>query len=83
VLIFAPLWAPTWLDPSFDILLLLASLMVSTGTLIVSGLPAALYERVAGLKQSNLVSMGIWLATATLLTLPALLATLPRLLAAG
>jgi hypothetical protein len=27
--------------------------------------------------------MGIWLATATLLTLPALLATLPRLLAAG
>jgi hypothetical protein len=73
VLIFAPLWAPTIFDLSGNVLLLLASLMVSTGTLIVSGVPAALYERIAGLKQSDPVSMGIWFGAALLLTLPGLL----------
>ncbi|MEX0808180.1 MAG: hypothetical protein WD044_05585 [Dongiaceae bacterium] len=76
VLIFAPLWAPTLFNPSANVLLLLASLMVSTGTLILAGVPAALYERVVGLKQSDPVSMIVWLGAAILLTAPGILALL-------
>ena len=40
-----------------------SSLMVSTGTIILAGIPAALYERFRGLKEdSNVVSLWIWLA---------------------
>ncbi|MEX2297976.1 MAG: hypothetical protein WD715_11200 [Dongiaceae bacterium] len=76
VLIFAPLWAPSLFNPSANVLLLLASLMVSTGTLILAGVPAALYERIFGLKQSDTASMLVWLGAAILLTLPGLLALL-------
>lgn len=40
-------------------------------TFILSGLPAALYERVLRRGTSTIVSMLIWLATAALLTYPA------------
>ena len=49
-----------------------ASLMASTATIIVGGIPAALYERYVGAKDdSNEVSLWIWLAGTALLTLPA------------
>jgi hypothetical protein len=50
-----------------------ASMMLSTATVILAGIPAALYERYAGAKDdSTVVSLWIWLAGAGLLTLPAI-----------
>jgi hypothetical protein len=46
--------------------------MVSTATIILGGIPAALYERFAGTgEDSNDTSLWIWLAGTGLLTLPA------------
>jgi len=74
-LVFAlsPIWAPTILAPSAQTLLMLTSLIVSTGTLLLAGVPAALYERFARLQQSNNISMALWFIAAVLLTLPGLL----------
>jgi hypothetical protein len=50
-----------------------ASMMLSTGTIILAGIPAALYERFVGAKEdSTVVSLWIWLAGSALLTLPAI-----------
>jgi hypothetical protein len=52
--------------------LLFSSLMVSTATIILGGIPAAIYERVIGAKDdSTPVSLWIWLAGTAILTLPA------------
>lgn len=49
-----------------------ASMMLSTGTIILAGIPAALYERFVGAKEdSTVTSLWIWLAGTALLTLPA------------
>ncbi|MGE0340231.1 MAG: hypothetical protein AB7O79_10170 [Xanthobacteraceae bacterium] len=49
-----------------------ASMMLSTGTIILAGIPAALYERFVGAKEdSTIASLWIWLAGSALLTLPA------------
>jgi hypothetical protein len=49
-----------------------SSLMLSTATIIVAGVPAALYERFVGAKDdSTEISLWIWLAGTALLTLPA------------
>lgn len=50
-----------------------ASLMLSTGTVILAGIPAALYERYIGAKDdSTVTSLWIWLAGTAILTLPAM-----------
>ena len=50
-----------------------ASLMASTATIIVGGIPAAIYERFIGAKDdSTEASLWIWLAGTALLTLPAI-----------
>ena len=50
-----------------------ASLMLSTGTVILAGIPAALYERFIGAKDdSTVTSLWIWLAGTAVLTLPAI-----------
>ncbi len=50
-----------------------ASLMLSTGTVILAGIPAALYERYVGAKEdSTVISLWIWLAGTAILTLPAI-----------
>jgi hypothetical protein len=49
-----------------------ASLMVSTATLILAGMPAALYERYVGAKDdSTEASLWIWLAGTAILAIPA------------
>ena len=46
--------------------------MASTATIIVGGIPAALYERYIGAKDDSTdVSLWIWLAGTGILTLPA------------
>ena len=48
-----------------------SSIMLSSATLLFSGVPAALFERLAPRGGENTVSIWIWLAGAALLTLPA------------
>lgn len=46
---------------------------IAVMTLLIAGIPAALYERVRGLKTSTPVSLGIWLVATMLLSLPAVM----------
>src|SRR5215510_5983512 len=49
-----------------------AALMLSTATIILGGIPAAIYERFTGTKDdSTEASLWIWLAGTAILTLPA------------
>jgi hypothetical protein len=49
------------------------SVFISLMTLLIAGIPAAVYERIRGLKASTPVSLGIWLVAAVLLSLPTIL----------
>lgn len=72
-LIHVQILAPALLFGSVPLTLIFSSLMVSTGTIILAGIPAALYEHFVGAKEdSTEVSMWIWLAGTALLTLPAI-----------
>ena len=65
--------APALLFGSVPLTLMFASLMVSTATIILGGIPAAIYERSIGAKDdSTEASLWIWLAGTALLTLPAI-----------
>ncbi|MBI5261013.1 MAG: hypothetical protein HY852_04250 [Bradyrhizobium sp.] len=74
-LIFALLYVQPLAGPllfgSVPLTLMFASLMVSTATVILGGIPAAIYERVTGAQDSNNVSLWIWLAGTAILALPA------------
>jgi hypothetical protein len=72
-LIHVQILAPALLFGSVPLTLIFSSLMVSTGTIILAGIPAALYEHFVDAKDdSTEVSMWIWLAGTALLTLPAI-----------
>ena len=74
-LIFALLYVQPFMGPllfgSLSLTLMFASLMVSTATVILGGIPAAIYERATGAEESTDVSLWIWLAGTAILTLPA------------
>jgi hypothetical protein len=71
-LIHVQILAPTLLFGSTGLTLMFSSLMVSTATIILGGIPAALYEHFIGAKDdSTPVSLWIWLAFTAILTLPA------------
>ena len=72
-LIHVQILAPALLFGSVALTLMFSSLMVSTATIILGGIPAAIYERVVGAKEdSTEVSLWIWLAGTAVLTLPAI-----------
>jgi len=72
-LIHVQILAPALLFGSVPLTLLFSSLMVSTTTIILGGIPAAIYERIIGAKEdSTEASLWIWLAGAGILTLPAM-----------
>src|SRR5262245_41267620 len=72
-LIHAQILSPALLFGSASLTLMFASLMVSTATIILGGIPAALYEHFVRAKDdSTEASLWIWLAGTALLTLPAL-----------
>ena len=50
-----------------------ASILVASVTLLFSGVPAAVYERLVERSSQGTVSLWIWLAGAVLLSLPAML----------
>jgi hypothetical protein len=58
---------------NLSLTLYMASLMVSTATIILAGIPAAIFERFTGAKDdSTVTSMWIWAAGTLALTLPAM-----------
>ena len=72
-LIHVQILSPALLFGSLSLTLLFSSLMVSTATIILGGIPAAIYERLTGAREdSSEVSLWIWLAGTALLTLPAI-----------
>lgn len=70
VLSLWPLWYPTLAPATPLVLFYLSSLIVSTATLVIAGVPAALYERLAGMRESDTISMLIWIGCAVLLSIP-------------
>ena len=53
-----------------------SSILLSTATLLVSGVPVALYERLAKPHTEATTSMWIWLVGASILSLPAIVKVL-------
>lgn len=68
----SPLWMAGLTPDSISAITYLSSLALSTVTLMVSGVPAALYERYTRAQESTPVSLIIWLACALMISLPAL-----------
>jgi hypothetical protein len=48
------------------------SIFIAVMTLLLAGIPAAIYERIRGLEQSTALSTALWFLTTLLLTLPTL-----------
>jgi hypothetical protein len=48
------------------------SVLIAVFTLLLGGIPAAVYERVRGLRESTTASMLIWLVTTIVITAPVL-----------
>jgi hypothetical protein len=63
---------PELFPKTVEWVLMFSSILVSTVTLLGSGVPAALWERLVERDPQGLTSMWIWLAGAALLTIPAL-----------
>ncbi len=59
-----------------DLFYYLTSVAITLMTLLLAGIPAAIYERIRGLQQSTPGSLAIWLVATVLLTLPAILRAL-------
>ena len=66
------LWYPFFLPAILPGVFLACSLIISTFTLMLAGVPTALYERLSGDGKSSAASGLIWLAAVAVLTLPAL-----------
>ncbi len=65
-----PVWYPSWAPATTQFVYMASALILSTLTLMLSGVPAALYQRLSG--QANpIIASAIWFAGAALLTLPA------------
>ena len=72
-LIHVQILAPALLFGSISLTLMFTSLMVSTATIILGGIPAAIYDRIIGAKDdSTEASLWIWLAGTGILTIPAM-----------
>lgn len=66
------LLAPGLLVTSPHILVFLVYLVGATLTIMIGGVPAALYERATGLHETGTTSMWIWLAGTAFVSLPAI-----------
>ena len=72
-LIHVQILAPALLFGSTGLTLTFSSLMVATATIIIGGIPAAIYEHMIGAKEdSSEASLWIWLAGTGILTIPAI-----------
>jgi hypothetical protein len=71
VFVLYPIWYPSWAPPMTQLVYMASALILSTLTLMLAGVPAALYERLAS-QPDGKVTAGIWLVGAVVLTLPAI-----------
>ncbi len=65
--VLRPFWMPTWLD-NLPVQIYLACLVASTFVLLLSGIPAALYERLWLGERGGNSSLLVWLLAAALVT---------------
>ncbi len=72
VFLFYPLWYPGWAPAYTEVVVAIASILLSTLTLMAAGIPAAIVERVGGVRDSDEASAMLWFAGTVILTLPAL-----------
>jgi polyferredoxin len=70
--IVIPTFAPAFLLTSPTVVVFLGYLLGATVTVILAGVPAALFERATARSETDTASWSIWLVAAALLTLPAL-----------
>jgi hypothetical protein len=70
VFVLYPVWYPSWAPAWTQLVYMASALILSTLTLMISGVPAALYERLAAAAKPTVAGV-IWLTGAMLLTLPA------------
>jgi hypothetical protein len=74
---FAYFWSKVFMSfPLFEsepLIFYFGALMLSTATIILGGIPAAIYERLAGIRDdSTVTSLWIWLAGTAILAVPAI-----------
>jgi hypothetical protein len=62
---------PEFFPRTVEWVLFWSSVLLASATLLFSGVPAALYERLVESKPESVASMWIWLAGAATLSLPA------------
>ena len=77
LMVIAYIWSKVLVSYLFfdvdPLVFVFAALMLSTGTIILGGIPAAIYERFAGVEgDSTTTSLWIWLAGTAILTIPAI-----------
>ncbi len=77
LMLFAYVWAKVLMSytlfESEALIFYFAALMLSTATIILGGIPAAIYERFAGVKDdSSVTSLWIWLAGTAILSVPSI-----------
>jgi hypothetical protein len=72
-LLTKPFFQITFLISSPLLIFYFTSLALSTLTIMLAGIPAAIFERVTGRKETDPTSLYIWLGATILLTIPALL----------
>ena len=71
--VFSNMFMSAPLFGSQSLIVYFASLMLATATVIVGGIPAAIYERLSGVHDdSSDTSLWIWLAGTAILTIPAI-----------
>ncbi|MBK5949622.1 hypothetical protein CH339_19390 [Rhodobium orientis] len=64
--------APGFFVASPSVVLLVSSLLTATVTVMLGGVPAAVFERATGKTESDAASLWLWLAGVALLSLPAI-----------
>ena len=74
--VLTPLWMPDLIPLTPESWFYFASLMTATVTLLLSAMPAGLFERFTGRAQSDSRSMLVWLAGAVVISLPGFLTAL-------
>jgi hypothetical protein len=70
VFVLYPVWYPSWAPAWSQAVYMASALILSTVTLMIAGVPAALYERLAAAARPGVAGL-IWLTGVIVLTLPA------------
>ena len=63
--------APGFFLSSPSIVLLVSSLLTATATIMIGGVPAAIFERLTGQEKESPATLWIWIAATALISLPA------------